>query len=266
MLDLYNRQITYLRISVTDRCNLRCTYCMPESGILLKQHEDILSFDEIIEVVKTGVNLGISKIRITGGEPLVRKGIISLIQNISLVKGVEDLALTTNGILLHEFAQPLKNAGLHRVNISLDTLDPDTYSNITRGGNIHDVLKGIQTCKQVGLKPIKINTVIFDSQDTSTKEQMEKFAQEQNIEIRFIQKMDLETGNFSVVEGGTGGNCSICNRLRLTADGYVKPCLFSELGFNVRKLGAEEAIRQAILYKPEKGIECHNHQFYNIGG
>lgn len=266
MLDRFNRNISYLRISVTDRCNLRCRYCMPEEGIVLKDHSSILSFNEIVRVVDIAVANGIDKIRLTGGEPLVRKGIVSLVQMISQIKGLKDIAMTTNGILLNEYAQALKNAGLNRVNISLDTLDAERYAFLTRGGDITKVFAGIEAAKNAGLDPIKINVVVFDKEDNKTREELIQFANKNNLNIRFIQKMDLDSGDFSIVEGGTGGNCEICNRLRLTADGYIKPCLFSETGFNVRHLGVEEAIRQAIFHKPEKGTVCHNHQFFNIGG
>jgi GTP 3',8-cyclase len=266
MLDRFNRKITYLRVSVTDRCNLRCVYCMPEDGIPLKNHKDILSFDEIVEVCKAGIDSGINKIRITGGEPLVRKGIVNLTESIAKLPGLEDLSMTTNGILLDQFAQKLKDAGLMRVNISLDTLDPDEYRRITRGGEITDVIKGIVAAQKAGLEPIKINSVIFDKDSDSMKEGLKDFAKKMGLQVRFISRMDLETGDFSVVEGGTGGDCRICNRLRLTANGYIKPCLFSDSEFSVRESGAREAIMKAVEFKPEKGISCMHGNFYNIGG
>jgi GTP 3',8-cyclase len=266
MLDRFNRKISYLRISVTDRCNLRCRYCMPEEGVELFEHSKILKYEEITEVVQKAAEMGISKIRLTGGEPLVRKDIVDLVGMISSLKEIEDVGLTTNGILLERFAQPLKDAGLKRVNISLDTLDPERYTYLTRGGDINMVFAGIEAAKSVRFDPIKINVVVFDKEDNKTREELTQFSNKNNLSIRFIQKMDLDSGDFSIVEGGTGGNCEICNRLRLTADGYIKPCLFSETGFNVRELGVKEAIRQAISHKPEKGTVCHNHQFFNIGG
>src|SRR5664280_2578531 len=160
MLDRFNREINYLRISVTDRCNLRCRYCMPEEGIRLLRHEDILSFDEITGFTKAAVRNGITKVRITGGEPLVRKGIVSLVKMVASIDGIKDLSMTTNGVMLKEFALDLKKAGLHRVNISLDTADPDRFSQITRGGNINDVMSGIISAKDAGLLPVKINCVI----------------------------------------------------------------------------------------------------------
>jgi cyclic pyranopterin phosphate synthase len=266
MLDRYKRNITYLRISVTDRCDLRCIYCMPEVGIRLVRHEEILSYDEIIEVCQAAVELGVTKIKITGGEPLVRKGIEYLVESISKIEGLEDLGMTSNGILLEKYAQILKDAGLMRINISLDTLDPEEYTRITGGGDIKKVLRGIDSAKSAGLDPIKINTVIFDENDNGKKESLIRFAEENDLKIRFISKMNLQTGEFSVVDGGTGGNCKICNRIRLTANGFVKPCLFSDDKYNVRDLGAKEAIIRAVEFKPEKGTKSKLGNFYNIGG
>lgn len=266
MLDKYNRNITYLRISVTDRCNLRCVYCMPAEGIELMNHKDILSFDEIVQVCQTAVKLGINKVRLTGGEPLVRKGIVDLVQMIANIDGISDLSLTTNGMLLSKYAQELKNAGLMRINISLDTLDPDEYARITRGGDIKKVIQGIVAAKNAGLYPVKLNAVVFDKNDKATRESLQMFAKKMNLELRFITQMSLETGEFSVVEGGSGGDCKHCNRIRLTPDGYIKPCLFSNIGYNVRKLGVKAAILKAVENKPKVGVSCSNGNFYNIGG
>jgi len=239
---------------------------MPEEGIKLLKHNDILSFDEIVDVCKTAVSLGVTKIRLTGGEPLVRKGIASLVEQIANIDGVEDLGMTTNGILLPEFAQDLKNAGLNRVNISLDTLDPDEYRKITRCGDFNKVMQGIEAAKKAGLEPVKLNAVVYNEQNVEMKEALKKFANDNGLRIRFISQMHLETGEFSVVEGGTGGDCEICNRIRLTANGFIKPCLFSDDEYSVRELGVKEAILKAVEFKPEKGISCHKGDFYNIGG
>lgn len=266
MFDSYNRQINYLRISVTDRCNLRCVYCMPEEGIELMKHEDILSFEEIIDVVKEGVAQGITKIRLTGGEPLVRKNIVLLVRKIAAIEGVEDLSMTTNGILLARFARELKDAGLHRVNISLDTLSPERYSSITRGGDIQKVLEGIQAAKEVGLSPIKINCVVLKNKEEEDARSVAKFCQEHGLQVRFIHQMNLETGEFSVVDGGVGGNCSQCNRLRLTANGDLKPCLFNELAYNINDQGIASAYREALVNKPKTGTRNKSGKFYGIGG
>jgi len=266
MIDLYNRQISYLRISVTDRCNLRCRYCMPEDGVRMLQHDDILSFEEIVDVARVAVDMGINKIRFTGGEPLVRKGIVDLVSLVAGVRGVIDLAMTTNGILLREFAGALKLAGLMRINISLDTLDPDKFNRLTRGGQIMDVLDGISAAQAAGLNPVKINCVVFKSSDEEDARQVKEFALSKGLEVRFIRQMDLGKGEFGIVEGGEGGNCSICNRLRLTANGMVKPCLFSEQEFSVRQLGSQNALMQAVNSKPQQGCFNRTGSFYSIGG
>jgi len=266
MLDRYNRNINYLRISVTDRCNLRCKYCMPESGIKLLPHKMILTFDEIVEVVKTGIKLGINKVRLTGGEPLVRKGIVDLVSMIWNVEGVKDLSMTTNATFLADFAEDLKNAGLQRVNISLDTLNPETYKLTTRGGNIKYVFEGIEAAKKAGLSPIKINCVVMNSSQEKDAKEVAGFCEENDLKVRFIHQMNLSTGEFSIVEGGDGGNCVKCNRLRLTANGKIKPCLFNDLEFDVRELGIEEAYNQAVLNKPKSGTYNKSGEFYNIGG
>ncbi len=266
MYDLYNRKISYLRISVTDRCNLRCRYCMPETGFRLLSHSEILTFEEIIQVVQACVSLEINKIRITGGEPLVRKDIVTLVKMIASVPGVTDLSMTTNGILLEEYAMPLARAGLKRINISLDTIDPVKFREITRSDGLDRIFKGIEAAKKAGLYPVKINCVLLKKQNHRYAEQVKEYAQKNGIQIRFIHQMDLRNGKFSVVEGGSGGNCSICNRIRLTANGLIKPCLFSDLGYDIRKLGIEKAIRHAIGNKPESGTHNKSERFYEIGG
>lgn len=266
MYDLFNRHITYLRISVTDRCNLRCSYCMPEEGVNLLKHNDILSFDEIVDFTRIAVHMGVNKVRITGGEPLVRKGIVDLIGLIAKIDGITDLAMTTNAILLKQFAKPLHDAGLMRVNISLDTINPDKFKQITRVGNLNDVLEGIQTAKAVGFNPIKINCVVKESSNEPDALEVKKFAHDNGLQVRFIPLMDLNTGEHGVVDGGEGGDCARCNRLRLTANGIVKPCLFNDLGYKVRELGARQAILSAISNKPACGGVSTNSEFYNVGG
>jgi cyclic pyranopterin phosphate synthase len=239
---------------------------MPEEGIQLIHHKDILSYEEIIEVIKEGISLGITKVRITGGEPLVRKGVVSLVEMISSLKGIKDFGMTTNGILLEEFANDLFKAGLTRINISLDTIDPEKYSQITRGGEIEKVFAGIEAAKKAGIAPIKINCVVKKSSLEPDAVEVRKFCQKNQLEVRFIHEMDLETGCFTLVEGGEGGNCKNCNRLRLTADGKIKPCLFSNLEYNIRELGIHEAMIKAIDTKPERGKVNNSNLFHNIGG
>jgi GTP 3',8-cyclase len=266
MLDHFNRDINYLRISVTDRCNLRCHYCMPEKGIKLMNHNDILSFEEIVEVVKEGVRKGIRRVRLTGGEPLVRKGIVSLVEMLNEIEGIEEVSMTTNGTFLAEFATKLACAGLKRVNISIDTLDSEKYRNLTRGGEVSDVLKGIEAAKEAGLSPIKLNCVVMDSADEPDAKNVTLFAKANGFKVQFIHQMDLATGQFSKVEGGNGGNCNTCNRLRLTANGSIKPCLFNTNEFNVRELGIANAFQMAVDNKPRAGTKNKSGKFYNIGG
>jgi cyclic pyranopterin phosphate synthase len=267
MLDQFNREIYYLRIAVTDKCNLRCTYCMPKEGITLKSHDEILRFEEILEIVKTAVKLGFYKFRLTGGEPLVRRGIVDLVKMLSSAQGVKTLAMTTNGILLPQYAKDLKSAGLARLNISLDSLKEDRYETITCGGILNEALAGIKAAKDAGFEKIKLNVVLVDRFNDDEKENFKKFANENNLGVRFIKKMNLKSGDFYKVEGGEGGHCAICNRIRLTADGKLRPCLFSDFEVNVRaEKSLEEAIGKVINHKPEKGYKSNNREMYQIGG
>jgi GTP 3',8-cyclase len=266
MYDNFNRQINYLRLSVTDRCNLRCIYCMPDEGIKLLPHSDILTFNEIRDFTEIAVAKGVSKVRITGGEPLVRKGIITLVKMISGIKGIPDLSMTTNGVLLKQFASDLKKAGLHRINISLDTIDPEKFLKQTRNGNINDVFEGIEAAIKAGLYPVKINCVVERSRDEKSAMEVAGYCRDQNLPIRYIKQMDLVQGHFSTVEGGSGGDCARCNRLRLTANGMLKPCLFNNIEFDIRKIGFEQAIDMAVALKPRCGSVNNTGAFYNIGG
>jgi GTP 3',8-cyclase len=266
MYDRFNREINYLRISITDRCNLRCEYCMPAEGIKLLNHLDILRFEEIIGFVKVAVGKGIDKIRITGGEPLVRKGVVNFISELSQINGIRDLSMTTNGVLLEEFAQPLKDAGLHRINISLDTVDSDRYTELTRGGDIKKVIKGIVAAKKAGLLPIKINCVVNGSSREVDAIGVKAFCETMGFDVRFIHRMRLDKGHFSVVEGGTGGDCIQCNRLRLSSDGKLRPCLFNDMNFNVRELGNEKAFEMAVYAKPQCGTFSKENTFNRTGG
>jgi GTP 3',8-cyclase len=266
MLDQYNREINYLRVSVTDRCNLRCSYCMPCEDFVMLPHSEILSFDEIVEVVRIAVELGIDKVRLTGGEPLVRRDVPDLVKMIAAVGGIKDLAMTSNGILLEKFAGPLAKAGLMRVNVSLDTMDPWKFSQMTSGGDINNVLRGIDAAMRAGLNPVKLNCVVSKSACEPDAISVRNFALEKGIGVRFIHQMDLGEGEFSIVAGGDGGDCERCNRLRLTSDGKVKPCLFSDLVYDVRTMGPGEALAAALAHKPRCGTTCSLNQFYNIGG
>ena len=191
LIDIYGRRHDYLRISVTDRCNLRCIYCMGPEGVKQIPHHQILAYEEILEVVKAGAALGISKIRLTGGEPLVRKGLLFLVREIAKVPGITDLAMTTNGILLPQFARPLKEAGLQRVNISLDSLRPEVYRRITRCGDLGQALAGIEAALEAGLKPVKINTVLMRGINHREVPAFLRLAQERELHLRFIEYMPI---------------------------------------------------------------------------
>lgn len=266
MIDGFGRKITYLRISVTDRCNLRCHYCMPADGLKLLKHEDILSFEEIVEFTKTAVAMGITKVRLTGGEPLVRHGIVDLVGAIADIGGIEDFGMTTNAILLSDYAARLAEAGLQRINISLDTIDAERYRQLTRRGDIARVFAGIEAAQAAGLTPIKLNCVVGSSANESDCRGVKEFGASHGFQVRVIREMTFATGSFSVVEGGAGGDCPRCNRLRLSSEGRVRPCLFSDDSFSVRQLGPTQAIRQAVVRKPQSGGPCQHDWMHGIGG
>lgn len=318
MKDNWTRDINYLRISITDRCNLRCFYCMPEEGIQKLNHDDILTFEQLYPIVEVAVELGISKIRITGGEPLVRKGIVNFIEKISKLSGLKDIAMTTNGILLERYAQELKEAGLHRLNISLDTLKEDRYKMITRWGELNQVLRGIEATEKAGLSPIKINVVAMRGINDDEIEDFARLTKEKPYHVRFIELMPM--GEAEEIEGerfitneeilnrlpdliplinedGSGpakyyklpnskGSigfispmsnhfCKSCNRIRLTADGKIKPCLHSNFEIDLKLAKTKEEIRnilqKGILLKPERhylkeGSESSIRGMNQIGG
>lgn len=314
MKDGQGRQIDYLRISFTDRCNLRCIYCMPEHGVKSIPHESVLTLEEIHKAIECASQLGIKHIRFTGGEPTVRKGLLSLIERTAQTPGIESVALTTNAILLPGMAADLKAAGLSRVNISLDTLDAEQYRFITRLGNLDDALKGIEAALSAGLFPVKLNTVVVRSlnQDllsfarltvdaplhvrfieympigngddcggcgwgpadvVPTKEIIETIsAQAQSIGLGSLQpaiatpdgwgpaqyyRLPGAQGTVGVISAISNHFCASCNRLRLTADGKIKPCLFSDTEYDIRsalRKGSEEevlsAFKAALFHKP----------------
>ena len=191
MKDSFGREINYLRISLTDRCNLRCEYCMPEKGVKKVSHNDILTLEEMYEIIKVFVDLGINKIRFTGGEPLVRLGAVDLISKISKLEGVNEIAMTTNGTLLETYAGDLKKAGLTRVNISLDTLNMEKYRRITRGGDLNKALNGIKAAREAGLTPIKINTVLIGGFNEDEIPDLVNLTMGHQMDIRFIELMPI---------------------------------------------------------------------------
>ncbi|MBN2984944.1 MULTISPECIES: GTP 3',8-cyclase MoaA [Cohnella] len=303
LIDRFGRKHTYLRISVTDRCNLRCLYCMPEEGMQFMNQDRLLTYPQIAEIVSTAARMGISKLRITGGEPLVRPNLHELIGELSAIPGIEEIALTTNGMLLAPQAQKLKEAGLSRVNISLDTMDASRFRFIARRGELKRVVEGIEAAGKAGLAPIKLNCVLLKGINEDEIGSFLRLSYEQPLHVRFIEYMPIghddanwrnsylpltrvleeaERLGFKLqaepapvgsgpsenwrIEGGAGSFglihpisdhfCKSCNRLRLTADGHIKPCLYWMDELNVREaLGSSEAMealfRRAMQIKPE---------------
>ena len=294
MKDGFGRDIYYLRLSVTDKCNLRCIYCMPETGVQKLKHEDILSVEEIGEIVRASAACGITKVRITGGEPLVRRGIIEICKKISGTEGINEVCLTTNAILVPQYAEELKTAGIHRLNISLDSLDRDTYKNITRSDSLDEALAGIDVALKTGFD-VKINAVLIGAINDKDILTLLDLTRRFNVNVRFIEIMPVgECANWAesrfvsaqcvrklapeLREAGTDGVskqymlpggrgtvglispisshfCPACNRIRVTADGVLKPCLHSAEEIKLRGLqGAEleDIIRRAIFKKPKK--------------
>jgi cyclic pyranopterin phosphate synthase len=303
--DAFGRHINYLRVSITDRCNLRCRYCMPATGVSLKSHEEILRLEEIVTLVQAATQVGIRRVRLTGGEPLVRKNVVTLVRELAKLPALEEISLTTNGLLLNFLALSLKEAGLTRVNISLDSLRAERYRYITRGGNIKNVWLGIRAALAAGLTPVKINVVVVRGFNDDEILDFARLARQEPLHIRFIELMPIGTAatrgvtyvpvaeirqkiaqhfslqpleellgngpaqNFRVDEGrGSVGFigalsehfCHRCNRLRLTADGKLRPCLHWGAEIDVRtplRLGAsqEELVqlfRQAVAAKPKQ--------------
>lgn len=312
--DRFERTIDYMRVSVTDRCNLRCIYCMPSQGLLPMEHGEILRYEEIVRIIRIAAHLGVKKIRITGGEPLVRRDIPYLIESIKGIESIKDLSLTTNGILLEKYADAIAGAGLNRVNISLDSLDPGRYREITRGGDINAVFRGIAAAERAGLNPIKINMVPIQGVNDDEIVDFAAMTLGSPYQIRFIEFMPFgmrgawkpekfisaegikaiaeKIGPLSPVKMKKAGPakyfrfdeaqgvlgfisplsnhfCAECSRLRLTADGKLRPCLFSEteidlkyaLRSNASDAEVERLMRLSITVKP-KG---HHMQIQNIG-
>jgi cyclic pyranopterin phosphate synthase len=265
MFDCFERRISYLRISVTSRCNLRCTYCRPDTRSCAEAPGELLSFDEVRAVVEAAARLGIEKVRFTGGEPLLRQDIVDLVAMTAGTSGIAIVALTTNGVLMPRYAQPLRRAGLQRVNFSLDTLDPQRFREITAVGDLAQVLAGLEATLAAGFETVKLNCVIEASPEEPDAQAVAAFGRQHGLEVRFIRRMDLESGAFWPVIGGEGGRCERCNRLRVTSDGLVVPCLFDNLAFSIRELGPETALRLAVEHKPPRGTRSDRY-FQAIGG
>ncbi len=330
ILDGFQRPIEYLRLSVTDRCNLRCRYCMPPAGVTWEPPETILRYEEFVRIVRLAAELGIHKLRITGGEPLVRRGIVGFVHTLAQIPGLDDLAMTTNGTLLASFAQPLAEAGLNRVNISLDTLHPDRFRQITRRGNLADVLAGIEAAQKAGLHPVKLNTVAIRGFNDDELVDLARMSRTHGWHVRFIELMPIgmwqerdrnwwqnafipihkirqlieqTLGPLEPQQASPGGGparyyrlpgaegtiglisavsehfCTGCNRLRLSADGRLRPCLLSDAELDLRAIlrnGADDEqlrtlLLRAIREKPrghqlEQGHFPHHRTMSQIGG
>ncbi len=268
LLDAFNRQINYLRISVTDRCNHRCVYCTPAMHFAHKHASGILSYEQIENIVRVAASLGISKVRLTGGEPLVRSNIENLVSRLAGIEGVDEVCMTTNGSLLAPKALLLKTKGLRRVNISLDCLDPEQYRRITGGGDLNAVLAGIDAALQAGLTPVKINMVILDQTVEEEIEAMKEFCQHKGLQLQKIMQFSLyDRAELSRrFQADRPPDCQDCNRLRLTADGFLKPCLFSDKEIRVDFDEIKGSILRAVMSKPQSGKSCRNRIMREIGG
>ena len=297
MIDEYGREISYLRLSVTELCNLRCRYCMPEDGVCKKHHEDMLTQEEMLDAVKAAAELGIRKVRITGGEPLVKRDILSICRGVARTEGIEEVCITTNGLLLPELAKPLREAGVSRVNISLDTLDEKKYAYITRRGSLAGAVAGIKAALDAGFDMVKINAVLIGGFNDEEIPALAELTRRYPIDLRFIELMPMldsrefgpeafipcsvvtdklpelqpepqdkgvarlyrlpgAMGRIGLISPVSSHFCASCNRIRLTADGKIKPCLHSGQEFSVKGLDHEgmlEQLRAAILAKPA----CH---------
>jgi len=268
LLDRFNRRINYLRISVTDRCNHRCVYCMPEAPFVYKNHSEILSYEQIERLAKVAAKMGITKVRLTGGEPLVRKNVEQLVAKLAAIDGIDEVCMTTNGSLLADMAAKLKRSGLGRVNISIDSLDRDRYQKITRGGDLCQALAGVDAAIKAKLTPIKINMVILNDTTEEDVEKMKTFCEQRGVQLQKIMQFSLYDRADLSRRFGTERppKCSQCNRLRLTADGFLKPCLFSDNEIKVDFDDIGGSILEAAAKKPENGSSCRNRLMNEIGG
>ena len=278
LVDSFGRRISYLRLSVTDRCNFRCRYCMPAAGVPKLTHNDILRFEDLFRIAREAVSLGVEKIRITGGEPLVRKGTLEFLARLSQIDGLKELTLTTNGSLLSIMAAQLRSAGVTRLNISLDSLRPQTFATITRGGDLSTVLDGIRAAEEVGLAPIKINVVVMRGINDSEVLDFAELTFRKSYSVRFIEFMPTgpqtdwrdrfvsgreiqeelaqrytmtalpsapaaaartfqlqgAVGTVGVITPVSNHFCDGCNRIRVTANGIAKACLFATTGLDLK--------------------------------
>ena len=265
MFDSFGRNIHYLRVSVTDRCNLRCVYCMPAEGVPFVPHERILSLERITEVVKAAASLGFDKIRLTGGEPLVRKGLPELVSMIAAIPEIKTIAMTTNGTLLAPLASDLARRGLSSVNISLDTLDPDRYAAITRGGKLADAIAGIRAARAAEL-PVKLNVVVGPDGDPDGPSALQEFAAAEGCVVQTIRQYRLDEDKFDDERYDRPSPCAICNRIRLLATGELKPCLHGDTTIPIDWNDIPSSIRACVESKPACGSHTKEHVVSAIGG
>ena len=294
MIDRLGRNITYLRISLTDKCNLRCRYCMPEEGVCKRAHHEMMNEDEVVTAVEVAESLGIHKIRLTGGEPLVKRNIVSICRRVAAVEGIQEVCLTTNGILLPQLGKQLREAGVNRLNLSPDTLDPEKYAHITRIGRIEQFHAGLEAALEAGFDKVKINAVLIGGFNDDEIEDLAGLTMQYPVDMRFIELMPIQDhdefgesaylpysavlerlpeavpvpqdggvaklyrlpgaqGNIGLISPISAHFCGECNRLRLTADGKLKPCLHAPDEYSIKGLdreGMKAVFEQAIWNKP----------------
>lgn len=323
LTDSYGRKINYLRLSVTDRCNLRCQYCMPAEGVAAKGHCAILRYEELLRIAQAAVSIGIEKVRVTGGEPLIRSGIVGFLGQLSALPGLKHLALTTNGLLLPEMAGDLRQAGVQRLNISLDSLQPDRFASITRGGDVLKVLQGITAALAAGFPPPKINTVVMRGINDDELFAFADLTITLGVSVRFIEympavedeqwpdrsvpgqelldrlaaryqlkpvdkgayagpsrdfKISGALGTIGIITAVSGHFCNECNRIRVTADGRMKGCLFNDQVLDLKpilarndELELQQALKEMIAHKPRQhGISAQantiQHTHFSMAG
>ena len=321
LVDSFGRTIHHVRISITDRCALRCRYCLPEEGVRLLDHRDILRYEEIVAFMTVAVSEGMTTARLTGGEPLQRRGVVSLVRDLARLEGLEDLSLTTNGMFLPALSGPLRDAGLDRINIGLSSLDPSVYRDLTRGGDLREALNGVQAAVEAGFRPVKVNVVLLRGVNEDPAPFLD-LTRRLPVEVRFIEYMPVgpvpseryfvpisefrgrlealgpfeaagrspgsgpaeggrrlagAPGSFATIPAMSGEVCSRCNRLRLTSDGHLRPCLFSGREIDLKpalrprpdEARLKDLLHQAIAEKPEGMLDAARAQrrgMSQIGG
>jgi GTP 3',8-cyclase len=263
--DSFDRPIRYLRVSVTDRCNLRCAYCAPPVAQSRLRDEELLSSGDIARIVRAAIGLGVDKVRLTGGEPLVRPDIVDLVAQLARIGGLETLCMTTNGTLLAPLAADLGSAGLGSLNVSLDTLDPGRYGRLTGGGALAEALEGVDAALEAGI-PVKLNIVVPGAGETGDAEEVERYARERGAASQRILRYDLAAKKLDDPRFDRPPPCGRCDRIRLLANGCLKPCLHSDLAIAVDMDDIEGSLLSCVGMKPERGSVCTTLAVGQIGG